>query len=291
MDDYYFNQLNIYVGRTFNQGETCYYEGTSGDASGNHIHVEFTVGNYVQFADMGGYHLRLVTDLDGISGINNGSCNLYLPQAVFIDPSVTRKVWSTDTDSNYYTNQYVFTLLNGIPATNYYLSYFGTGITGVQKSMKMVLTGSSAAIRESAYAPDYKIIVPNGRAIEIDDFYSWTRDGYRWCWGTYDGVTGAFQYDPAVMHPEGSVGSSTMPAIMMKLESSAARIRISQVGDILTTAPQGASLQIDEFNDSVASDGYRWARVRYQPNGNNSITYAGWIQYDPAVMYPYSVGM
>lgn len=293
MDKTFFNKLNIHKDQVFRQGETCYYEGSSGEASGNHIHIEFALGKYNYLEDTGNSHLRLVTNLDGISGINNGSCNLYLPQAVFIDPSLTTKVWSTDANSNYYSNQYTFTLCNGVPATNYYLSFFGTNITGIKKSLKMVLTGSAARIRENA-GPQYKelTLVPKGSSIEIYNFYSWIADdGYRWCWGTYNGVTGAFQYDPNVMHPEGSVGTNTSPYIMMKLDSSAARIRINQVGDVLTTAQIGDSMIIDEFNDSIASDGYRWVRVRYSPSENRNIVYTGWIQYDSSVMHPYSVGM
>lgn len=296
MNDDKFNSIGFYQHKRFNQGDICYYEGTKGPATGNHIHIEFAVGTFDHFERLSSNQAeRMVTNLDGSSGINNNSCSLYFPQAVFIDPTITTTVKSTDADSNYYTNQYVFTLLNGVNATNYYLSNFGTNITGVRKNLRMVLTGSAAAIRSDAYSSDYKIIVPNGNQISIDNFYSWEKqesDGskYRWCWGTYNGITGAFQYDPAVMHPEGSVGSAMYPPIRMQLDSSSARIRISQVGDILTTVPTGESLLVEEFNDAIASDGYRWVRVQYTA-GTSGITYTGWIQYDPSVMHPYTVGM
>lgn len=52
MDDYYFDQLNIVKDRTFRRGETCYYEGQKGETSGNHVHVEFAVGKYVNLQNM-----------------------------------------------------------------------------------------------------------------------------------------------------------------------------------------------------------------------------------------------
>lgn len=37
-------KLGIAVGKTFKQGEICYYEGIKGGATGNHVHVEFGSG-------------------------------------------------------------------------------------------------------------------------------------------------------------------------------------------------------------------------------------------------------
>lgn len=275
----------FYKDQTFNQGDICYYEGTSGVAKGNHIHIEFAVGEFINLKNTGSSRI-LHTNLDGNSGINDGSCNLFLPQAVFIDPNITKTVKSTDNNSNYYTNQYVWTLTNGITATNYYLSYFGTNISSIRTSLKMVLTGSAARIRTYPVGGQELTLVPNGSSVEILEFGKTPEsDGYQWFQGKFNGITGFLQYDPAVMHPEGSVGTNNPNPLIMDLTDSAARIRISQVDKILTTVPQGAKVNLDEFNDAVASDGYRWVRVRYTENSKN---YAGWIQYDPAVMRPYT---
>lgn len=69
------------INQTFNQGDVCYYEGTTGAATGNHIHIEFAVGTFVSLDRItsSSTKLHLVTDLTNISGINNNSCNLYLP--------------------------------------------------------------------------------------------------------------------------------------------------------------------------------------------------------------------
>lgn len=275
----------FYIGQTFNQGDICYYEGTSGITDGKHIHIEFAVGKFIEFGNYGD-NLYIITDLDGKSGVNGGSCNLFLPQAVFIDPNITKTVKSTDNNSNYYTNQYVWTLTNGITATNYYLSYFGTNISSIRTSLKMVLTGSAARIRTYPVGGQELTLVPNGSSVEIIEFgKNIESDGYQWFQGKFNGITGFLQYDPAVMHPEGSVGTNNPNPLIMDLTGSAARIRISQVDKILTTVPQGTKVNLDEFNDAVASDGYRWVRVRYTENSKN---YAGWIQYDPAVMRPYT---
>lgn len=279
------------INQTFNQGDVCYYEGTAGVATGNHIHIEFAVGTFVSLDRItsSSTNLHLVTDLTNISGINNNSCNLYLPQAVYIDPTVTSSVISTDSNSNYYTNQYVWTLKNGLRVTNYYLSYYGTGITNVAKNMKMVLTGSAARLRTSPVSGSQITLVPNGAKIDIIRFNSnVASDGYRWAYGSYNGNEGYFQYDPTVMHPEGSVGTLNVTTVKMKLTGSAARIRVSQVGSELITVSNGNEFIVDEFNDAIASDGYRWARVKYDLN--NNIKYTGWIQYDPEVMHPYSIG-
>lgn len=292
MNDNEYKSLKFYEGKTFTQGTKIYYAGTKGDARGNHIHIEFAVGNFLELVEVNGTkNKRIVTDLSGNSGVNSGSCNLYLPQAVFLDPNLTTKVVSTDGNSNYYTNQYVWTLKNGVTATNYYLSYYGTGISAVNKSMKMVLTGSAARLRVSPVNGTPILTVPNGGKIEILRFRSNKEsDGYRWVYGRYNGQEGYFQYDSAVMHPEGSVGTSTVPSVMMKLESSAATLRVSQVDNKIILVPNGSTLMVDEFNDAVASDGYRWARVRIDLDSSKAGFYCGWIQYDPAVMYPYSSG-
>lgn len=41
--------------KTFKQGEKCYDEGTSGPATGNHLHVEVAKGKYTHMFDVNGY--------------------------------------------------------------------------------------------------------------------------------------------------------------------------------------------------------------------------------------------
>lgn len=143
--------------------------------------------------------------------------------------------------------------------------------------MKMYLTGSAARIRNDVQGT-VLTTVANGGNIEIQDFYDWKAgDGYRWCWGTGNGVTGAFQYDPAVMHP---VGTSNRGLLFMKLTGSAARIRKTVQGTVLTTVPNGNEILITEFLSNKASDGYYWCKGQYGST-------VGYFQYDPEVMFPH----
>lgn len=148
--------------------------------------------------------------------------------------------------------------------------------TPVVNSVKMVLTGSAARIRNDVQG-SVLVTVPNGGEIQVQDFYDWkATDNYRWCWGSYGGYNGAFQYDPAVMHPVGTTGRGLLK---MRLEKSAARLRSSVQGTVLITVPNGSEIVITEFLPSKASDNYYWCVGSY--NGTT-----GYFQYDPAVMFP-----
>ena len=147
----------------------------------------------------------------------------------------------------------------------------------VVNSVKMVLTGSAARLRNDVQGT-VLVTAPNGSSIQVQDFYDWkASDQYRWCWGSYGGYNGAFQYDPAVMHPE---GTTSRGLLKMKLEKSAARLRSAVQGTVLLTVPVGGEIYITEFLSGKASDGYYWCRGTY--NGTS-----GYFQYDPAVMFPY----
>lgn len=55
---------DLYVGQVVNQGDVFYSEGTAGNASGNHVHCEFGLGQYV---NEGSYHAE-----DDRVAVNNG---------------------------------------------------------------------------------------------------------------------------------------------------------------------------------------------------------------------------
>lgn len=149
------------------------------------------------------------------------------------------------------------------------------------KGVLMLLDGSAARIRDNVQGNILKTVNKTG-IISVNDFYDWKAgDGYRWCWGvggtSAASTTGAFQYDPAVMHPVGITESGNL---YMHLESSAARIRAGVQGTILTTVPKGTDIVIKEFLPLKASDGYYWCKGQYGST-------VGYFQYDPAVMYPH----
>lgn len=78
---------------------------------------------------------------------------------------------------------------------------------GVSNSglLKMKLFGSAARLRTSVQG-SVNITVPNGEEIIITEFLpEKASDGYYWCKGLYNGISGYFQYDPDVMFPYGNV--------------------------------------------------------------------------------------
>lgn len=145
------------------------------------------------------------------------------------------------------------------------------------RKCRMKLTGSAARLRSDIPKGNIQTTIPNGTIFSIVGLYSWKApDGYRWGWGEYNGYAGYFQYDPAVMNPVGLVSAANYKMI---LTGSAARLRKTIRGEVITTVPNGNTIQILEFIDGKQSDGYQWCRGSY--NGQS-----GYFQYDPAVMFP-----
>lgn len=143
----------------------------------------------------------------------------------------------------------------------------------------MKLYGSAARLRKDVVNGEQVAMIPNGSEFEVIGLYSWkASDGYRWGYGKWNGYEGYFQYDPYVMMPLGTHLDKLN--YKMRLFNSAARIRTRPVnGDILFTVPNGNDVQIIEFGEIKESDGYQWFQGSY--NG-----YTGFLQYDPAVMFP-----
>lgn len=144
---------------------------------------------------------------------------------------------------------------------------------------KMKLFGSAARLRDNVVDGNIKTTIPNGTEFEVIGLYSWkASDNYRWGYGKWNGYEGYFQYDSAVMMPLGS-NLNTLN-FKMRLFNSAARIRTKPVnGEILTTVPNGNDITIIQFGKIIESDGYQWFQGSF-----NGIT--GFLQYDPAVMFP-----
>lgn len=241
--------LDLHVGQVIGSGYACYREGTTGNASGPHIHLEVgldwqtskNANNRYELNDTIVNGVRLITNtFHSLSGFNTpGNKN---DGGTTFSTVSSRKV----DDST------------------------------VNNVLKMHLTGSAARLRNDVVNGNILTTIPNGTTFEVVGLYSWNAsDGYKWGWGKYNGVEGYFQYDPAVMNPVGY----GLESFKMRLTGSAARLRSTIQETILTTVPNGSTIQIDEFIDGKQSDGYQWCYGHY--NG----TY-GYFQYDPAVMYP-----
>ena len=147
-------------------------------------------------------------------------------------------------------------------------------------SLKMKFTGSIGYIRDNVVNGSPLTFIPNGASVPVINLYGWTAsDGYRWGWGEYNNISGYFQYDPAVMHPEGIVPNENYH---MVLTGSSAAIRCAVMGDVntlQTVVLSGQNIRILEFIPHLCSDGYYWCRGKW-------LTYEGYFQYNPAVLYP-----
>ncbi|MEG0177055.1 MAG: N-acetylmuramoyl-L-alanine amidase [Anaerorhabdus sp.] len=146
-------------------------------------------------------------------------------------------------------------------------------------SIKMILTGSGARLRENVVSGSVKETVPNGSQFDVLEFLGNKEvDGYRWGIGCYNGITGYFQYDPQVMHAIGK----TYGSVSMVLESTPARLRENVQGNVILVMPEKSSVIIDEFLSDIASDGFRWCKGDFFGK-------KGYFQYDPLFMYPVNV--
>ncbi|MEA5026171.1 MAG: hypothetical protein VB012_00785 [Erysipelotrichaceae bacterium] len=145
----------------------------------------------------------------------------------------------------------------------------------------MKLNSSAAALRQSVRGT-WIVTINSGNYLDFVDFFSLSiqSEGYQWATGTGikngTSYSGYFQYDPDVMYLVGSPNDY----VQMFLFSSAAAIRSTIQGTVLTVIPNGSSFTVLSFDNIVQSDGYRWMEV----TGN---VYTGYAQYDPAVMRPY----
>ena len=154
-----------------------------------------------------------------------------------------------------------------------------TPVVPEQGKCTMKLYGSAARLRKDVVNGTEVVLIPNGSEFEVIGLYSWkASDGYRWGYGKWNGYEGYFQYDPYVMMPLGNHLDTLN--YKMRLFNSDARIRTSPVnGSIQFTVPNGNDVTIIQFGKIKESDGYQWFQGTY-----NGIT--GFLQYDPAVMFP-----
>lgn len=148
-----------------------------------------------------------------------------------------------------------------------------------QGKCTMKLFGSAARLRKDVVNGEQVAMIPNGSEFEVIGLYSWkASDGYRWGYGKWNGYEGYFQYDPYVMMPLGNYLNTLN--YKMRLFNSAANIRTRPVnGTVINTVPNGSDISIIQFGKIKESDGYQWFQGTY--NG-----YTGFLQYDPAVMFP-----
>lgn len=132
-------------------------------------------------------------------------------------------------------------------------------------------------LRSAAVNGSIKVFVPKGNTVVVTQFFDAKySDGYRWMTVSWNGWTGYMQYDPALMDTYGSASGS---ALKVKLDTSKARIRKSEVsGAELTIVPIGSTVTVYSISTNKYSDGYKWMYVSWG-------SYTGYMQYDPYVMH------
>lgn len=256
MDTSDLDEFGYYVGKVFHSGDKAYREGNEGwdegNSTGNHVHMEVGLG--WQYNRTSGSGLTNTVD-NGTIIINN----------------VFRQLFEFNYIGNEGTQGYTFKTVYGRNLG------FVIPPMGDDGKVYMKLTGSAAHLRSDVVNGSIKTTVPLGQQIEVIGLYSWNAsDNYKWGYGKWNGYEGYFQYDPYVMNP---VGYPTFEKYKMRLFGSAARIRSSIQGAILTTVDNYNDIYIDQFIDGKQSDGYQWCQ------GHFNETY-GYFQYDPAVMFP-----
>ena len=91
MNDAEFNKLGMKVGKTFKQGEICYYEGMKGKVTGNHLHMEVGEGRYISPGS---------NTKDGITSIKNA---VYPHRVMFLkdDTQIVKPCYSWKKKSDY----------------------------------------------------------------------------------------------------------------------------------------------------------------------------------------------
>lgn len=246
MDTSDFETFGYYEGKYYPSGSVFYREGNEGISTGNHVHLDVGLGwQYEKVQIDGGWHLRDTMIDDNKTLIGNTFYQLQGFNTI---------------GGQYGTNGYTFKTVNSRTVSSNFI---------------MQVTGGIVELKTDVVNGSVNTHVPNGNAFQIIGLYSWiAADGYKWGYGKYNGNEGFFRYDPAIMHPVG-------PCLNYKmiLFGSAARIRATVQGTILTTVSNGGTIQILEFLPSKASDGYYWCK-----GIGNGVE--GYFQYDPAVMFP-----
>ncbi len=279
------NNKDLISAEEFLQGTTCYYQGTAGEATGAHIHLQFALGKPVAInpgdfeketyltpltssAPWGSTYRKINTDFNGN--------NVLLPwDAMYLKDNTSIRMHDGDLD---YKADYLWTLLNGSQKNARGLVIENGNTIYAYISAYGVNLRTSASKTASP-----KIFAPIGSYVRIDSILNTLdSDGFTWAYANYNGVFGYMQLDTNFYILTGK--NTTIINLMMVLRSTTATLRNCPRGEALLSAgssiiiPMGTSVKIIEFLGYTAKDNFRWVKVQYG-------TYTGYIQYDPAVMY------
>lgn len=243
------NRFGLAEGKIYQSGEVCYQEGNFGNSSGNHVHME--VG------------LDWIYSKEWIGEEPNRQYVLLNPSNVIEKTFFILKNWNV----LYGLNGYSF------PVT----AVRNSDSSPIPEKIQILLTNSDARLRNNVVNGDIKTTIPNGSTFDVIGLYSWkAQDGYRWGYGSWNGIDGYFQYDPYVMNP---IGSSPDDSYKMIITQIGANLRNTIRGEVSLTVPVNESIIIDTFIDGKQLDGYQWCFGHYK-------NIYGYFQYDPNNMFP-----
>lgn len=292
MDDADFNDIGIYVGKTFSQGEIIYREGIKGIGSGNHIHMSqaagaFNGGTNPSIAYEGKtYVYDNVTRQQYIINASNpvparelffAGCNI-VPG---ISDSAKAYVWTMVDGSKMNGNGEVVQAAPNPdtpsqPATETFsITGYGLYVNNLGLNVRSQPNSSSTKL----------VTVPVGGELKIRDFlYGFQTDGYQWAATEYNGHKGYSQIDTygyytvlltntSVIHPE-SNRVVTPRNLYIVASSSGAYIKASPTSTSKTFIAPGSKMKVLELLPGFQADGYQYAKVNY--NGNVE----GYVQID-----------
>mgnify|MGYP002852471272 FL=1 len=273
-----------YVGQNFSQGSICYYQGNAGEATGNHIHLQFALGAAI--ARSNGSYLTDLIDSEYLIGSNssakcklinvNNTDNIYnkravlLPwEAMYLTTTTTVQMWDGDLD---YKADYLWTRTN-------FNRFTKRGVLLQNNELQAYISAIGVYLRESPSTSANAIVFKNvGSYITVDNITT-TPDtsGFTWAKCTYNGGDAFFQLDTNYYI---LFGNNTAIGHKMVLSGSSAWLRNCPRGNKARTTliPRYTTVTILDFLGYTAIDGYRWVKVQYDG-------IIGYIQYDPSVMY------
>ena len=239
------NKFGLFEGKIFPAGTACYEEGTEGQATGNHVHMEVAIGWQTSKPNQNGQYLltnytnpaNIFRQLSGFNTVQNGNGYTF-------KTTTSRIVQGGTVSANYLLNT----------------------------------TSLAVRIRSSVVSGSILTTVPQGQSLNIISFLpGFQSDGYQWARVSYNGMTGYSQLDTKNCYTITGNASlfSNMPMYLINNSSSRTpAIRSTPVtGSIKMTIPANVKVRISDMLPGVQSDGYQWFFV----NCNGTL---GYVQAD-----------
>ncbi len=261
MRDDQLKKVDYYEGKIYNKGDIFYYEGRKGGNNNNkygkHVHIRFAKGRFKKTGEGGG---------DLWDYVEKSSPDGYKPRNYEFVSDVCPMIHSDVMYINDFSFNYPYDNNNKIDSskfnwktriTKYYLFAERQGF-----NLRWQVRGNIAGF------------VPKGSKVLIQTLLSLQSDGYQWARVVYDNKIMYAQIDTKNCQ---SIRGDSYGRFLFAAYYPF-RIRITPVTGLpIVTVPKGSKAEILSFGN-IQSDGYQWARVKY--NG-----YVGFSQIDTKQCY------